>query len=129
MRARVPTIAAVWLVASGPAWAQRLGQAPDADFAWLRWLLALGLCLGLAAAGALALRARMGVGRPAVSNPLSLWLKATAPGSRRLRVLETVRATPTLEVCLLACDGREYLVAATPHSVVQLSPSSDGAAP
>lgn len=106
-----------------PAISQTLGQAPATDFAWVRWLGALALCLALAVGGALALRARLGGARAPMSPALlGLWLKGSNPPPRRLRVIEAVRASPTLEVCLLACDGREYLVAATPHGAIQLSP-------
>jgi len=116
--------ALAWLTAAGPGLAQRLGQAPEPDFAWVRWLGALVLCLALALGGAFALRARMGVAaRPlTLQGPLSAWLKGASTATRRVRVIESVRASPTLEICLFNCDGLDYLVAATPHGAVQLSP-------
>lgn len=114
----------VLLAGATPVLAQRLGQAPEADFAWVRWLGALLLCLALAIAGALALRARLGVqGRPSTSlRSLTAWFKVSAAAPRRVRVIESVRASPTLELCLLSLDGQEYLVAATPHGAIQLAP-------
>lgn len=113
-----------WLAAAGPGLAQRLGQAPEPDFAWVRWLGALVLCLALALGGALALRARMGgTTRPLLlRGPLPAWLKGASAAPRRVRVIETARASPTLEIALFSCDGQDYLVAATPHGAVQLSP-------
>ena len=43
----------------------------------------------------------------------------------RLRPIQTLRLSPHLDVCLFACDGKEYLVAATPQGAVVLS-GSDG---
>jgi len=115
-----------WLAGATPVLAQRLGQAPEADFAWVRWLGALLLCLALAIAGALALRARLGVqGRPSPFQwSLAAWFRAAGSAPRRVRVIESVRASPTLELCLLSLDGQEYLVAATPHGAIQLTPPS-----
>lgn len=116
--------ALVALAVAGPVAAQRLGQAPEPDFAWIRWLGALALCLALALGGALALRARISAGRPLTSlGLLSAWLRNPAAAPRRVRVIESVRASPTLELCLFSCDGRDYLVAATPQGVVQLAPA------
>jgi hypothetical protein len=115
-----------WLVVADPGLAQTLGQAPQPDFSWVRWVAALLLCLLLAAGGAFALRARMGVGgRPlGFQGPLSAWLKGSAATPRRVQVIESVRASPSLELCLFTCDGEDFLVAATPHGVVQLRPAA-----
>lgn len=115
---------------------------------WLRWAAALGLCLLLAIAGAYALKVRQSGGpvRPGPGvfgvgafgkgrlRPGSLWaaaLRATVtwpPGVRsldtgavrRLRVIESLRVSAQLEVCLLECDDRELLLATTAQGVVLL---------
>lgn len=104
------TIAA--LAAAGPACAQTLGQAAGPDVSWWRVLAALLLCLALGVGGAYALRARMGVG----TAPQVLWRLGSAP-AKRLRIIETVRVGQQVEVCLIACDGREHLIAVSPHAI------------
>jgi len=105
--------------------AQTLGQAPATGFPWLRWVLALAFCLLLAVGGAFALRAR----GDAPTLGLRGWSRRLA-GRRvafgRLTVVEAVRASPALEVCLLRCDGRDYLVAVTPQALLQLTPGPSG---
>lgn len=125
------------LFAAPAAFAQTLGQAKDVDVPWWRLLLALLLCLGLAVAGAYALRlrqTRLGLARsiPTTGSKLdanagrNLGLLAKrlfqAPAGR-IKLIQSVRVSPQLDVCLLSCDGKEYLIAATPQSAVVLSQS------
>jgi hypothetical protein len=43
-----------------------------------------------------------------------------AAAARRLQVVESLRVSPQLEVCLLACDDRELLLATTAQGLVVL---------
>jgi hypothetical protein len=43
-----------------------------------------------------------------------------AGAARRLQVVESLRVSPQLEVCLLACDDRELLLATTAQGLVVL---------
>lgn len=101
------------------AFAQRLGQASDnTDVAWWRVIGALVLCLLLAAGAAFALRYRL---RGSVRLP-------SAQG-RRLRLVESLRLSHNVDVCLLECDSEHFLVAATPQGAVLLSGHSIGRDP
>lgn len=112
--------AALWLLAT-PA----LAATPDVGAFWWRWLGAVVLCLLLAVAGAYALRLRGG----AAARPLSIGgfgqllagalVRRPARGTR-LGLVEAIRINPQLEVCLVRCDGREYLLAATPQTATLL---------
>jgi flagellar biogenesis protein FliO len=96
----------------GLALAQRLGQGGvETDIAWWRVGGALILCLALAVAAAYALRTRLrGGAAPLLSRD-----------ERRLRLIETLRIGHQVDVCLIACEGRKLLLAASPHGVVLLS--------
>lgn len=87
------------------ALADRLGQAPDDGPSIWRVAGALLLCILFALAGALVLRARGGLG------PLG-WPR-TATG-RRLKLVESVRLTPQVQLCIVTCDDREMLFATSP---------------
>ncbi|HLY89133.1 MAG TPA: hypothetical protein VKQ27_09120 [Acetobacteraceae bacterium] len=88
------------LSASGPAFAQ-LANPQDDGVSFGRVVGALLLCLGLAVAGALAIRARLGGG-------LALTLPGKSP--RRLRLHESLRVSPQVQLAIVACDGREMLI-------------------
>jgi flagellar biogenesis protein FliO len=133
-RLAVTGTAAVWLASGLPALAAPAEGASTAAF-WWRWLAALAFCLALAIVGALALRARSGglptgrlSGLEAMARRLGGVFGAAAAGERRLRIVEAVRLSPNLEVCLVRCDGRDYLLAATPGGAVQLLPGPAAAA-
>jgi hypothetical protein len=116
----------IWLAAAAPVTAGVLGQANPPDLFWWRWVAALALCMALAVGGALALRARMpgGKARPIGSGALAGLFARTlggGAGPRRLRVVETARVNPQLEVSIVRCDDREYVLATTPQGAVLLS--------
>lgn len=99
--------AAVW---PATALAQTLGQGQGgADISWWRVIGALVLCLGLAVGAAFALRTRLrgGIGSLLTTNS-------------RLTLIETVRVNQTLDICAVRFDGREFVIAATPHTVTVL---------
>lgn len=123
LRGAAVGMATIGLAAAGPAAAQALARAGEGDLFWWRWLGALGLCLALGVAGAFLLRARMQGRAPGLTRGLAQLFPASAAlgAARRLRVVETVRASPQLLFCLVRLDGRDYLVAATPSSAVLLT--------
>lgn len=100
----------VWSVAFPSfALAQRLGQGSDVQVPWWRLIATLILCIGLAVGGAYALKARLR-GAPALNN-----------GARRLELVETLRLSHQIDICLLKCGDRALIVAATPQGLVELS--------
>jgi hypothetical protein len=95
------------LLAAGPAAAQRLGQGGGADIPVWRVLLALLFCLALGGAAILLLRKRYGGARPlAFGRP------------RRLQLVENLRLSHQVDLCIVRRDGLEYVLAASPHGVV-----------
>ena len=119
MRTRPPlwlAAAAVSVAAHGSAFAQRLGQAPSSDVhvAWWRVVSAFLLCIALALGGAFALKSRLGVRTSIFST-----------GERRLRLIEALRLSPKLDICLIRFDGHDYLIAATPNGATVLEKSSE----
>ncbi len=112
MKKPVPVISALvaGLILPGVALAQTLGQGQgDTDVSWGRVVGALVFCLALAVAAAFALRVRLrgGVGALLSSNS-------------RLTLVETMRVNQSLDICVFRFDQREFLVAATPHAVTVL---------
>jgi hypothetical protein len=83
------------MLAAAPA---RLGGGAALDISLTRIVVALLVCLTLAALAALLLR-RSG-GR------IVLPLRA----DRRIAVIESRRISPHADLCLLRCDGHDYLI-------------------
>jgi flagellar biogenesis protein FliO len=115
-----------------PAFAQRLGQGAGVEIAWWRVAGALILCLALAVSGAFALKFRLReAGHAPRLKGRQAWIAiagAFRPGlaplqrqPRRLRLIETVRLSHQADVCLIECDGKDILVAATPQGVFVLN--------
>jgi flagellar biogenesis protein FliO len=103
------------------ACAQHLGQAVGNEVDWWRVGGSLALCLVLAVVAAVVLKKRMIGGGPGLVG-----------GFRRLQLVETLRLSHQVDVCLLRCDSGHLLIAATPQGAVllanELAPvtSSDG---
>lgn len=127
---RTPTAALLFSAglasSAAPAWAQRLGQATGAETPLWRVAAALLLCLALAVGGALALRIRLrGLARPPGAS--KWWLLLPSPsrflgaGQRRLQLVETLRLSHQVDICLFSCDERHFIVAATPQGVTDLT--------
>jgi hypothetical protein len=76
---------------------------------------ALIVSLALAAGGAFALRARLR-GAPA-------FLRRS---ERRLVLIESLRLSHQTDVCLMRCDGREFIIAATPHGAILIASGTAG---
>lgn len=110
-RWRMPIAAAVLAAGAAPALAQSLGQASTVHIEWWRVIASFMLCSALAVGGALALRARLG-----------LPMKVIGASQRRMKLLETLRLSHQVDLCLVSCDGRELMIAASPHGAVLLDP-------
>lgn len=96
---------------SGPADALTRPTPDDGVSLW-RVFGSLLLCLALAVAGAFALRARFGGGGlPRIFSQRD---------ERRLRLIESVRLNPHVQLCIVVCDGHELLVAASPQGATVL---------
>jgi flagellar biogenesis protein FliO len=111
-------IAAAALLTAAPALAQRLGQGTDgAELPVWRVLGALAFCLALAVAAAILLKRRLGgPARPAFGR------------ARRLQLVESLRLSHQIDLCVISCDGAELLLAATPHGATLINPSLPKAA-
>lgn len=103
---------------AAPALAQTLGQAPTVHVAWWRVIGSFLLCIALAAGGAFALRARLG-----------LPMKVIGASPRRMRLLETLRLSHQVDLCLVSCDGREIMIAASPRGAELLDTAPAAEAP
>jgi len=118
--------------AASPAWTQQLGQAQGVDVPLWRVLGALVVCLSLAVGAAVLLRRRLvqGGASPCLGPglPRLLDLRPDQNDSRRLELLETVRLSHQTDVCLLRCDGREFIVSTSPQGALLVSAPPTGAA-
>lgn len=120
--------ASFWATTAAPAFAATSASGADLSAAfWWRWGAALLLCLGLAGVGILLLRLKLqgkgGLGSvaDAIVKVSQQWPSSRA-APRRLRVVEALRVSPQLEICIITCDGVEHLLAATPSAVTPLPP-------
>lgn len=99
------------IICPASARAQQLGGGGAAlDISVVRIFAALVLCLAAAFGLVLAIRARKGAVRPWRLG----WFSGAMAGSRRIKIVETRRATPFADICLIHCDGEEYLVLCGP---------------
>lgn len=114
------------LSGAAPALAQagRLGGGGGGvDVSLTRVITALILCLMLAALAVLLLKRSGGK----VDLPALRGMFARMPvAARRIEVIETRRVSQHAEVCLLRCDGRDYLIlcAQQQQTVLRDSPSA-----
>ena len=96
--------------AAGPAVAQTLGQGQGVEIPWWRVIGALVFCLGLALAAAVLLKRRLGGGPPLFST-----------SARRVKLVETLRLSHQIDLCVVHYDDQELLVAAGAHGAALLS--------
>jgi flagellar biogenesis protein FliO len=106
----------VSLVVASPALAQQLGQGAHYDPPWWRVIGALLFCVLLAVGAAFVLRGRL-------NGPLAALL-APKGATRRLRVIESTRLSPQVDVCLLQVDEEELLLAISPQGAAVLRSKS-----
>jgi flagellar biogenesis protein FliO len=92
--------------AAAPAAAQRLGQGTGTDLPLWRVLLALAFCLALGIAAVLLLRRRYRGARP-----------LTFGRERRLQLVENLRLSHQVDLCIVSRDGHEYLITSGPQGV------------
>lgn len=102
--------------------AQGLGGGGGTDISIVRVLAALAICV--AAAFALALVVRMRKGAPASGR--SGRIARAISGSRRIEVVEARRASPFADLCLVRCDGVEYLLLCGPANLQVLRQTQAG---
>lgn len=93
---------------AGPAAAQTLGQAPDDGVPFWRVAGALLFCIALGVGAVFALRMRGGRVPP---------LPALIRRERRLQLIEVLRLGQHVDLCLVSCDDRTMLLAASAHGV------------
>lgn len=87
--------------------AQNLGGGGDGpDISAARMVAAVLICVAAAFALAFAVRGR---GKSAVSSRRH-WLSGAIAGSRRIEVVEARRLSSFADICLIRCDGTEYLL-------------------
>jgi flagellar biogenesis protein FliO len=111
-------VASILLFPAGPAFAQRLGQGTGTEVPMWRILGALALCLLLALGAAFVLKRRLkGPNRLAFGRP------------RRLQLVESLRLSHQVDLCIVSCDQVEFVIASTPHgaSLVNAGPLSGAA--
>lgn len=109
--ARLTLCCAPWLLLAQPAWADRLGGGSDLGISLTRIVMALLLCLMLAALAALLLKRSGGK----IDFAALRGLVARMPAARRIEVIETRRVSQHADICLMRCDGREYLILSAAH--------------
>ena len=119
----------------GTAWlcpdsslAQQLGQAAEGGVSLWRVVGALMFCLLLALGAAIVLKMRMkgGAAPPFFKHAVIQRLAAFKSPSRRLSHIQSLRVGQNVEICMFTCDDRQFLIAATPASLLLLQ---EGAAP
>lgn len=102
----IPAALCGGIFAAAPAAAQTLGQGSDVEISIWRIVAAFVLCALLAVAGAFLLKARQGSVR---------LVSLIAKQDRRLRLIETLRLGHQADLCIVECDGRQLLIAASAH--------------
>jgi hypothetical protein len=105
------------VVLTTTATAQTIGRADDDGVSVWRVLAALVLCVVLAVAAALILRARLGY-------------LPQLPGhrTRRLRLVETLRLGRQVSLSIVACDGEEMLLLSSDQAGELIRRLPDGGA-
>src|SRR5437868_10619943 len=105
-------------LAGAPAAAQRLGQGAGTDISIWCVILALLFCLALGGAAIFVLRRRFRGVRPIAFGR-----------ERRLQLIENMRLSHQVDLCIVSRDGQEYLIAASPQGVTLVDRGPfDGAA-
>ena len=95
------------LAAPAHSWAQQLGGGGQVEISWVRLILALVVCLGAAGLAIWLLRQR------STGSGLTQQLRGRFGASARIETIETRRISPHADLCLVRCDGVEYLLVCT----------------
>jgi hypothetical protein len=95
-----------WVGPRDGALAQQLGQGIDDNISVWRVVATLLVCLIVAVGAALVLKRRLAKG----AAPFRL----RRTGSR-LEMIEILAVRPQVDLCLIACDGEEFLVISAPQ--------------
>ena len=95
-----------------PALAGELAGGSSPDIPWLPLLLAFAFCIALAFGAVLLLKRHQRGGGPII-GPSALFHGRGQASARRISVIETRRASPTADLCLVECDGETWLLALT----------------
>jgi hypothetical protein len=103
-------MSALW---ASPALAQVIGKGGDDGISLWRVVAAFLFCCLLAACAAILLKKRFGGGASLLRLPFSQ--------DRRLQLVESLRLSHQVDLCLVRCDGDELLVAASAAGVVLLN--------
>ena len=120
-RKGLPSVLLVGVLWPSAAWAQRLGGGGQgADISIMRVIAALAVCLAAAVALVLIVKARR---KPFAWRSTSEWLAKAMARSSRIDVVETRRVSAFADICLMRCDGVEYLLlcGASGHKVLRRS--------
>lgn len=113
-RSRLYWAAAIMVIFPATAWAQTLGQNTDDGISAGRVLAALTFCLLLGAGMVMAIRKWGGSFKK---------FHVSQSKIRRLNLRETLRVNAQVQICLVACDDKEMLIAVSPQGVQMLGPS------
>lgn len=122
MRLLLTSWGLVFLLLAPPAFADRLGGGGDLGISLTRIVTALILCVMLAVLAALLLKRNGGK----IDLPALRRLMVRMPVARRIEVIETRRVSQHADVCLLRCDGREYLILCAQHQQMVLREGETG---
>lgn len=95
---------------AAPVLGQTLGTAPESSMSLWRVFAVFLLCVILALAGAFVMRGRHGRGKY-----FSAMVK-----QRRMAIVESMQLPNQAVLSIVSCDGRELLVATSPHGQVQI---------
>lgn len=116
------------LTIAAPAFASggRLGGGGALNVSLTRIVLALVLCTMMALLLALLIRKNGGKFDLKALRAMVVRLPAAA---RRIEVIETRRVSQHADICLMRCDGREYLIlcAANQQTVLRETPAAESA--
>lgn len=106
------------LALPAPVFAQGLTGGSAPEIPWLRLVLAFALCIAVAYGAILLVRRHQRGGGPIL--PAVLFARRSGSTTRRISVIETRRASPTADLCLVECDGEIWLLALTAAGAIVL---------
>ena len=120
---RMQLLALVSLSHASPVRAATIATGAGPEIPWFRLAMAFAFCI-LVAWGAIALIRRRQL--RGIANPLETVLGATrGSAERRIRIIETRRASQHGDLCLVELDGQQFFLALTANgvTVIERSPA------